>query len=194
MPASVAAPVAAGRACRSPSTAQKVHARVHTSPRIRNVAVPEAKHSPLLGQRASRADGVELELVEQGAGGAVLPRRRRLVLEPRRLAAAADGRRPAARLPLRGLGRGHSEAVDAAPDAAQRGLADRLGERRVRVDGGGDVGEREAGVDRQGELVHELGDVRSDQAGAEHRAAAGLADDAHEAVGVAVARRPWSCR
>ena len=36
---------------------------------------------------------------------------------------------------------------------------------------------------RQRELVHELGDVRPDQAGAEHEAAAGLADDAHEAVG-----------
>ena len=32
----------AGAAFPSPSTAQKRHARVHTSPRIRNVAVPEA--------------------------------------------------------------------------------------------------------------------------------------------------------
>jgi hypothetical protein len=32
---------------------QKPHARVQTSPRSRNVAVPRAKHSPRFGQRAS---------------------------------------------------------------------------------------------------------------------------------------------
>ena len=32
---------------------QKPHARVQTSPRRRNVAVPREKHSPRLGQRAS---------------------------------------------------------------------------------------------------------------------------------------------
>jgi hypothetical protein len=34
-------------------TAQKPHARVQTSPRIMNVAVPALKHSPTFGQRAS---------------------------------------------------------------------------------------------------------------------------------------------
>ena len=34
-------------------TAQKPHARVHTSPRIMKVAVPRFQHSPMFGQRAS---------------------------------------------------------------------------------------------------------------------------------------------
>ena len=33
--------------------AQYLHARVHTSPRIRNVAVPASQHSPMFGQPAS---------------------------------------------------------------------------------------------------------------------------------------------
>ena len=56
---------AAARSCQRPARAprrrhpspvppeQKRQARVHASPRMRKVAVPDAKHSPLLGQRAS---------------------------------------------------------------------------------------------------------------------------------------------
>ena len=35
------------------ATAQYLQARVHTSPRIMNVAVPLSQHSPMLGQCAS---------------------------------------------------------------------------------------------------------------------------------------------
>ena len=147
--------------------------------------MPDEKHSPLLGQRASRqtvcssssSSRAPVARYCRGAGA--------LTLEPRRLAA----RRTLARRV-----RPSSETVHAAPDAGERGLADRLGERRVGVDRVGDVGEGQAGVDRQGELVHELGDVRPDQAGAEHAPAARLADDAHEARRRRRRRPPWSCR
>ncbi len=42
-----------GRPGRPVLTAQKPHARVHTSPRIMNVAVPRLQHSPRFGQCAS---------------------------------------------------------------------------------------------------------------------------------------------
>ena len=72
------------------------------------------------------------------------------------------------------------------PTPGQRGLADRLGQRRVGVDGVGDVGQRQAALRRQGELVHELGDVGPTREAPSTTPAAGLADDAHEAVGLAL--------
>ena len=67
--------------------------------------------------------------------------------------------------------------MDAAPQAAERRLADGLRERGMCVDGRGDVRKREPRVDGQGELVHEFGHVRAHQTGAENAAAKGYLID-----------------
>ena len=77
---------------------QNRQARVHVSPRMRKVAVPEAKHSPLLGQRASSqtvcssssSSRAPVARYCRGAGA--------LTLQPRRLA-------PAGGAPVIGSGR-----------------------------------------------------------------------------------------
>ena len=58
---------AAGRPC---ATAQYAQARVQTSPRIMNVAVPWFQHSPMFGQLRLFADRVQLQLAHQRLAGA----------------------------------------------------------------------------------------------------------------------------
>ena len=84
----------------------------------------------LVGAARLAADRVQLQLVEQGAGGAVLPRRRRLVLEPRRLAAGLLVGAVASRPGL--VGASARRACRSGAGTALRGCARRARGRRAR--------------------------------------------------------------
>ena len=86
----VAAQTPAAPPCTAPAP-RRAHRAEAARPRAHVAEDQERRRAggealALVGAARLVADGVQLELVEQGAGGAVLPRRRRLQLEPGRLA------------------------------------------------------------------------------------------------------------
>ena len=71
------------------STAQKPQGRVHTSPRIMNVAVRRVQHSERFGQLGTLADGFQAQLADQAAREGHPARRGDRPLEPLRQSPAA---------------------------------------------------------------------------------------------------------
>ncbi len=154
-------------------------ARVQASPRMRKVAVPAAKHSPRLGQRAASqtvcrsSSSSSAAPVARGTG-------------QRRSRHAARAARPACLTAVacrghRALAASHSVCMPrpTAPRAASPTASASVGWAWIVL---GHVVEGQAGPRRQHELVHELGHVRADQAGADHAAVVGARDDADVAV------------
>ena len=114
-------------------TLQKPQRRVHTSPRIMNVAVPRSQHSPMLGQFAS-SQTVCSDFVRISALDAPVARpARRLHLQPRRLARAerqhvarrAAPRRPGWRASASRAGAGSLIAASARRRGSRSSFRDR---------------------------------------------------------------------
>ena len=136
------------------------------------------------------ADGVQTQVVEHGAGRAERAGRRRLDPEPGRLAPAGA---------LAAGDRGVTSAIAhrlcmPRPRPLKRGLADRLGERRMGVDRGRDVGQRQAGPRGERELVHELGHARADERRPEHACRRRARRRRARSRRSRPRSRPWSCR
>src|SRR5882672_3812246 len=71
----------------------------------------------------------------------------------------------------------HGPAAD-----AHRGLADGLGQRRMRVAGARDVFRRRREFERQRSLADHIADIGPDHVHAEHAVGLGIGDDLHEAL------------